>query len=514
MIGPRFEWFVAWRHLRDREKRSWWPLGVGLALIALGGACYAGAAALGSFRAGGGTSLLATNLRLGGSVLLEGGLIVSILGTYCSVFTLFSGISMFGVFLGTAGPIIALSVMSGFETDLKSKIRGAKSEVVITLREDKPFTDADAVRRKIAAVPGVVASTPYVEAEVMLKSDLNVAGVVLKGIDPESAPRVLELGNILREGRIDHLAHPEQIPNDPLGDLWGPPRKRGGEGAGDEGGKAKEDAGVPKEEKRVLPGILIGEELYSKTLKVFVGSEVDVACPMCGVGPTGPTPKLRSFRVAGHFYSGMYEFDQKLAYVSVAEAQRFLGMPGEVTGIEVRTDRPDHARHVAAAIQTALGRDYEVRSWEELNKALFMALKLEKIAMFVVLTFIALVAAFSILSTLIMLVTEKGQEVAILKSMGASDGGILRIFVAEGVYIGLGGIALGLAYGIARCILIKHRGLALDPDVYYIQKLPVVMREWEIGGIAAAAMALCVLATLYPAWQAAALRPASGLRYQ
>jgi lipoprotein-releasing system permease protein len=268
------------------------------------------------------------------------------------------------------------------------------------------------------------------------------------------------------------------------------------------------------EPRPAVPGILLGEELYEHTLRVFVGSDVDVACPLCGVGPAGPMPKLKTFRVAGHFYSGMYEFDSKLAYVSLADAQKFLGMPGEVTGIEVRTDTPEAAHAVADEIGRRLGPGYEVRTWEELNRGLFAALKLEKLAMFVVLTFIALVASFSIISNLIMLVTEKGREVAILKSMGARDVAILRVFFAEGLYIGLLGLALGMGLGIGGCLLLAHYGLPLNPDVYYIEKLPIVMRGSEIAAVSLAALALCCLATLYPALMASRLRPAEGLRYE
>jgi lipoprotein-releasing system permease protein len=262
-----------------------------------------------------------------------------------------------------------------------------------------------------------------------------------------------------------------------------------------------------------VPGVLLGEELYAHTLRVYMGSDVDIACPMCGVGPMGPMPKLKPFRVAGHFYTGMYEFDSKLAYVSLAEAQKFLGMQGEITGIEVHTTSPDVAREVAYEIGRRLGAGYEVRSWEELNKGLFMALKLEKIAMFVVLTFILLVASFSVISTLLMLATEKGREIAILKSMGARSGSVLKIFVAEGLYIGFLGMILGLTTGIAGCQLLAKRGLPLDPDIYYIQKLPVVMRASEITLICLAAIGLCCLATLYPAWLASRTRPVEGLRY-
>jgi lipoprotein-releasing system permease protein len=279
-------------------------------------------------------------------------------------------------------------------------------------------------------------------------------------------------------------------------------------------GSSKPGAPAPLPPRPIVPGILLGDELYQHTLRVFVGSDVDIACPMCGVGPMGPMPKLKQFRVAGHFYTGMYEFDSKLAYVALADAQKFLGTPGEVTGIEIRTTTPEAAREVADEIARRLGPGYEVRTWEELNRGLFAALKLEKVAMFVVLTFIALVASFSIVSNLIMLVTEKAREVAILKSMGARDGAILRVFFAEGLYIGLLGLTLGLGLGIGGCLLLSHYGLPLDPDVYYIQKLPVVMRASEIAAVNMAALGLCCLATLYPAMLASRMRPVDGLRYE
>jgi lipoprotein-releasing system permease protein len=264
----------------------------------------------------------------------------------------------------------------------------------------------------------------------------------------------------------------------------------------------------------VLPSILLGEELFARTLRVFRGSHVDVVCPLCKMGPSGPMPGLKVFRAAGHFYSGMYEYDSKLAYMALDEAQKFLGAPGEVTGIDLRTGSPDAAPAVATAVQAALGTRYEVRSWEDLNRGLFMALRLEKIAMFVVMTFIALVASFSIISTLIMMATQKAREVAILKAMGAAGGAIRRVFIAEGVYIGLIGLAVGVPTGVIGCKLIEKYGLPLPTDVYYISKLPVVMRPSEILVLAASAMALCCLATVYPALLASRMRPVDGLRYE
>jgi lipoprotein-releasing system permease protein len=486
-------------------------------------------------------------LRLDGSIWLQAlkgsamgaialGLLLTILGALFSTFTVFTAISIFGVFLGTGAPIIALSVMSGFEADLKSKIRATKADIVVSVADDRPFNDWTAVQEKIASVDGIVASMAFVESEVIVKHASNPAGmgIILRGIDAQRAPRVLDLERKMSEGRFEYLLTPDKIPAEdadlgPGGARWESDAERKDDEAPAQPGavRAKPSASAsarPAPPSRgggslpsaspSPPGILLGDELYAHTLHVFVGSDVDVACPMCGVGPTGPMPRLRAFRVAGHFYTGMYEFDSKLAYVSLPEAQKFLGMQGEVTGVEIRTVDPDRAHDIAAAITARIGPAYEVRSWEELNRGLFMALKLEKIAMFVVLTFIALVASFSIVSNLIMLVTEKSREVAILKSMGARDSAILRVFFAEGLYIGLLGLALGLTFGVGGCLLLSRFGLPIDPDVYYIQKLPVVMRLSEIASVSLAALGLCCLATFYPAFLASRMRPVEGLRYE
>jgi len=449
------------------------------------------------------------NLKLMSVIAIVIGTLVTTLGTLFSFFTVFTAFSMFGVFLGTGVPILALSIMTGFEMDLKSKIRATKADVVIDRADDQPFTDWQAVKQKIADIPGVVESMAYVESEVIVKHISNPAGmgIILRGVEVDRTSRVLDLSRTLKEGGMDYLAHPDAIPPDLATlPLIGPP--------GTDLDKTPDKEADHPLPRRHLPGILLGEELFAHTLRVYMGSEVDVACPMCGVGPSGPMPRLKSFRVGGHFYTGMYEFDSKLAYITLEEAQKFLGLNGEVTGIEVRTSNADDADQIAERIAKRLGPGLEARSWQELNRNLFAALWVEKLGMFIFLTFIALVASFSIVSNLIMLVTEKGKEVAILKSMGASDAGILRVFFAEGLYIGLVGLGLGLLLGIGSCLLIWRFGLPLDPDVYYIQKLPVVMRPSEIASVALAAVGLCCLATLYPAYLASRMRPVEGLRYE
>jgi lipoprotein-releasing system permease protein len=529
LLVPGFEWFVAWRHLRDPERRSRRLLKLGVGLMLLSAAALA-VVAIASRRPHGamhGTSgwspsslgatyLLATTKTAASIGLAVGGLF-AFLGALFASFTVFTAISIFGVFLGTGAPIVALSVMSGFEADLKTKIRATKADVVVNMRDDATFTEFQAAQETVAGVPGVVASMAYLESEVIIKHVTNPAGmgIILRGIEPGRAGKVLDLARTMPkgEGKVEYLDHPEQIPTDEADLLRSYPSadddKEASKDAKKKDAKKKEVEAPPT----VRPGVLLGEELYARTLRVYLGSDVDIACPMCGVGPSGPMPKLKSFRVAGHFYTGMYEFDSKLAYVSLAEAQRFLGMPGEITGIEVHTTTPEIAVAVASEIERRLGPKFEVRSWEELNRGLFAALKVEKVGMFIGLVFILLVASFSVISTLLMLATKKGREIAILKSMGAESSAVLKIFVAEGLYIGFLGMFFGLATGIAGCLMLSRWGLPLDPDIYYIQKLPVVMRGGEITMICLAAVGLCCLATLYPAWLASRTRPVEGLRY-
>jgi lipoprotein-releasing system permease protein len=520
--GRAFEWFVAWRHLRDPDRRSYRSLVVGVSLTAVAIALIAASHVLA--RRGGEQAFLlplrsplSEQLQLVGSIAAAPGLLITFFGILRSAsFSIFTALSVLGVFFGTLAPIVTLSVMSGFETDLKTKIRGAKADVVITTADDNPFGHYAELRQRVAAVPGVVSSTPFIEGEVMIRKASSSAGILLRGIDVESAPSVLDLARTLRDGKLDDLLHPDRVAAPPRGLFGGgvpddPDPDADTDAADDIDRKPPAGPGIPRP---VLPGILVGEELYAHTLRVFIGDDVEVVCPMCALGPSGLVPHLGQFRVAGHFYSGMYEFDSKLAYVTLAEAQRFLGMPGEVSGIDVRTRRPEDARGVADALQALLGPGFAVRSWEDLNKGLFMALRLEKLAMFVVLAFIALVASFSIISTLIMSVTQKAREVAILKSMGATDGAIRRVFFAEGLYIGLLGLSVGVASGVLACKLIMRYGLPLPTDVYYINQLPVVMRAGEIIGVATLALLLCCLATVYPAIVASRLRPVDGLRYE
>ncbi len=260
-----------------------------------------------------------------------------------------------------------------------------------------------------------------------------------------------------------------------------------------------------------VPGLVIGTEL-ANSLQVRLGDEINVVTPRGEMGPTGPIPSSRPFRIVGVFYSGMYEYDANHVYTDLADAGRLLGYEG-ATGVELRVEDVDDSVSIANRIRADLAPEIDVLDWQELNSSLFFALRLERIAMFVVLTFIILVASFSIVAMLIMIVIEKAREIAILKSMGATNAGIMRIFIYQGVVIGVFGALVGLGAGLGICHYLATVGLPLDSEVYYIDQLPVNVNPREVAAVVTAAMAISFLATLYPSYQAAKLNPVEGLSY-
>jgi lipoprotein-releasing system permease protein len=389
---------------------------------------------------------------------------------------------------------VVLSVMSGFEADLKHKILGHNAHGMVLTYGQNEFDDWRGVREKVLGVKGVAGATPFLYNEVMLSAGQNLTGAILKGIDVDTVGTVTDLPRNVDDGELGWLRAPEKIPHD-----------RGGR---DE--KAAPEAAPPK--ARPLPGIVLGREL-ARALRVFVGDQVNVVSPFGDLGPAGPQPKARPFRVAAIFYSGMYEYDSKFAYMDLAEAQRFFGTGDAVTGLELKVNDVDQARAVMGRVVYALGGwPFRAKDWGELNRSLFSALQMEKVVMAVILGFIVLVASFIIVATLIMLVLEKTREIAVLKSMGAGVPSVMKVFVAEGVIIGAVGTLFGLILGYGSCLLIDRVGIPLDPEVYYISNLPVLIEPAQFALVTLAALALSYLATIYPATKAARLRPVDGLR--
>jgi lipoprotein-releasing system permease protein len=408
-------------------------------------------------------------------------------------------ISIGGVAIGVWALTVVLSVMSGFEGDLKRKILGHNAHGMVLTYGQNELDDWRGTRESVLKVRGVAGATPFLYSEVMLSAGQNLTGAILKGIDVGTVGTVTDLPANLEDGKLEWLREPEAIPTGP----------RAGDGADRAADAPAADA---PSRRRALPGIVIGREL-ARALRVFVGDEVSVVSPFGDLGPAGPQPKSRPFRVAAIFYSGMYEYDSKFAYMDLEEGQRFFGTGDAVTGLELKVDDVDAARAVMGRVVFELGGwPFRAKDWGELNRSLFSALQMEKVVMAVILGFIVLVASFIIVATLIMLVLEKTKEIAVLKSMGAGVPSVMKIFVAEGVIIGAVGTAFGLILGYGTCLLIDRVGIPLDPEVYYISNLPVLIDPAQFAGVALTALVLSYLATIYPATKAARLRPVDGLR--
>jgi lipoprotein-releasing system permease protein len=435
-------------------------------------------------------------------------------------------IAILAVVIGVMALTVVLSVMSGFELDLKHKILGTNAHAIV-LKYGSDFREYPEVRQKALKTPGVLGATPFTLNEVMVSSDSNLSGVVMKGIDPKTIGTVTELSRNVREGSIDWLDKPASIPPpseaDPgVGTLTDRLNKLLEEENARTGGHhapvppPPEPPPKPKKvgpEEPALPGIVIGREL-AKSLRVWVGDVVHVVSPLSNeLGPSGPIPKSRPFRVAAIFFSGMYEYDSKFAYIGLNEAQKFFALDGTVTGLEIKVADVDATKRVTRDLLVALdGYPFHTKDWGEMNRNLFAALAMEKLVMAIVLGFASLPVGFLILAILMFLAFEKFKEIAVLKSMGARDQSVMKVFVLEGLVIGGVGTLVGLALGLGICLIIAHGAIKLDPSVYYIDSLPVRIDGRQLGLVALSALVLSYLATIFPAVAASRLAPVEGLR--
>jgi len=382
-------------------------------------------------------------------------------------------ISVLGVMVGVMALVVVLSVMNGFRADLMSKILGVNSHLLV-LSFDGAFDDYKGVGKRIAELDGVLHQTPFIYSQVMVNNSGNVSGAILRGIDPESSGRVINIEQMIKEGSLDSL-------------------------------KGLSDG---------MPSIIIGREL-SKQIGAFTGNILTVVAPEGKLTPFGRTPNTKKYKVAAVFESGMYEYDASMVFVGIREAQEFLGFGDRVTGIEVRVANVYDSHKIAERIQAELGYPYWTKDWKDMNKSLFSALKLEKLTMFVILTMIVLVGALNIISTLVMVVMEKTRDIAILRAMGASGKSIMSIFIIQGLLVGLVGTVAGLASGLGICqVLAKYKFISLPSDVYYISTLPVKVVFGDVWFVALAAITISFLATLYPSWYASRLNPVEAIRYE
>ena len=402
--------------------------------------------------------------------------------TFISIITF---ISTAGVSLGVMALIVVLAVMTGFEADLKEKILGTNAHLVV-IRSGAPMENYRQVMEKLKGFKGVEAATPFIYNQVMLSSGKNVSGVVLRGIDVATDRQVTRLSKSVVEGSIDRLE--PDISRNP-------------------------DA---------TPGLLVGKEL-ARHLNLLVGDKVNVVSPMGNITPLGMMPRMKPFKVAGIFNTGMFEYDSTLAYVSLGQAQSFFDLGDTVTGIQLKVEDVYHTGELARSINREMGVNFYARDWMQMNKNILFALKTEKIVMFIILTLIVLVAAFGIASTLFMVVMEKTRDIAILKSMGATGGSIMKIFVLEGLIIGVIGTIIGVASGLLIAlnlepiisVIQKITGQNFfSKDIYYLDRFPSLVVPNDVVLISVTAVLISFIATLYPSWQASRLLPAEALRYE
>ena len=402
--------------------------------------------------------------------------------TFISIITF---ISTAGVSLGVMALIVVLAVMTGFENDLKEKILGTNAHIVV-IHNGTPMYEYRSVMEKLKGFKGVQAATPFIYNQVMLSSGKNVSGVVLRGIDVASDRQVTRLSSSIVEGSIDSL-YPEMAPGSDS-----------------------------------TPGLMVGKEL-AKHLNLFLGDKVNVISPMGNITPLGMMPRMKPFKVTGIFNTGMFEYDSTLAYVSLDQAQRFFDLGDTVTGIQLKVEDVYHTDELARSINREMGVDFYARDWMQMNKNILFALKTEKIVMFIILTLIVLVAAFGIASTLFMVVMEKTRDIAILKSMGATGTSIMKIFVLEGLIIGIIGTMVGVGSGLLIALNLepiidfiqKVTGQNFfSKDIYYLDRFPSLVVPSDVVLISVTAVLISFLATLYPAWQASRMLPAEALRYE
>ena len=388
-----------------------------------------------------------------------------------------AGFSFLGIMLGVATLIIVMAVMNGFRQELLDKILGLNGHLLIQPLE-RPLTDWDVVADRVSKVPGVRLAAPIVEGQALASSPFNASGVLVRGIRGADLEKLGSIAKNIQQGSLDGFDQRN--------------------------------------------GIVIGIRLADQ-LSVRAGDNITLVSPRGAVTPMGTTPRIKTYKVTAVFQIGMSEYDAAFVFMPLPEAQAYFNRNGDVTAIEVYTDDPDRVDEYRKLVGDAAGRPVYTIDWRDRNATFFNALEVERNVMFLILTLIVLVAALNIVSGLIMLVKDKGSDIAILRTMGASQGAIMRIFLITGSSIGVVGTFAGFLLGTIVCVNIDsirrflswltHTDL-FNPELYFLSKLPADMNVKETTAVVVMALGLSLLATLYPSWRAARLDPVEALRYE
>jgi lipoprotein-releasing system permease protein len=388
-----------------------------------------------------------------------------------------AGFSFLGIMLGVATLIIVMAVMNGFRQELLSKILGLNGHLLIQPLES-PLTDYADVSDRVSKVNGVYLAAPLVEGQALASSPFNASGVVVRGMRGADLMKLTQVSNNIKQGTLDGF---------------------------DDG-----------------QGIAIGSRL-AEQLSVRAGDNLTLVAPRGAVTPMGTTPRIKAYKIAAVFEIGMSEYDSAFVFMPLTEAQAYFNRSGDVTAIEVYTNDPDNIDSFRKAVTEAAGRPIYMVDWRQRNATFFNALQVERNVMFLILTLIVLVAALNIVSGLIMLVKDKGSDIAILRTMGATQGSIMRVFLITGASIGVVGTLVGFLLGTVICLNIEEirRFLSwltntelFSPELYFLSQLPADMNVKETSAVVVMALGLSLLATLYPSWRAARLDPVEALRYE